>query len=99
MTETTKTKAPARQWARPAVAISIAAGVLLLGYGDLVRGGLTFSAALLTLGYCIFVPVAIMTVPTLVQRPVHRANKLRQVGRSTSFHPPHGSVQPRVFQR
>lgn len=47
----------------PAVAIGGAAATLLLGYGDLWRGGETLSALLLTVGYMILVPIAIMAVP------------------------------------
>ena len=33
---------------------------LLLGYADLVRGGITLAPVLLVLGYCVLVPVAIL---------------------------------------
>ena len=33
---------------------------LLIGYGDLVRGGETIAPIMLVLGYCILVPVAIV---------------------------------------
>ena len=47
----------------PKVAIGVAAATLLIGYGDLWQGGETISAILLTVGYLLFVPIAIMTVP------------------------------------
>jgi hypothetical protein len=50
-------------WLTPPVAWGIAAGSLVLGYIDLWRGGTTVSALLLTLGYVIFVPIAIVTLP------------------------------------
>ncbi len=37
-----------------------AVAVLLLGYADLMRGGITIAPILLTLGYCVLVPVAIL---------------------------------------
>ena len=52
-----------RRWIRPAIAIGVAATALLLGYGDLWRGGSSVSAILLTVGYMILVPIAIMTGP------------------------------------
>jgi hypothetical protein len=39
---------------------ALAAAALLLGYADLVRGGETIAPILLVLGYCVFVPVAIL---------------------------------------
>ena len=33
---------------------------LLLGYADLVRGGITLAPILLVLGYCVLVPIAIL---------------------------------------
>ncbi len=33
---------------------------LLLGYADLVRGGITLAPILLVLGYCVLVPLAIL---------------------------------------
>ena len=33
---------------------------LLLGYVDLVRGGITLAPILLVLGYCVLIPVAIL---------------------------------------
>ena len=38
----------------------LAALSLLLGYADLVRGGITLAPILLVLGYCVLIPVAIM---------------------------------------
>ena len=51
------------RWTRPIIAIGAAATVLLFGYGDLWRGGETASALLLTIGYMIVVPIAIMVGP------------------------------------
>lgn len=39
---------------------SLAAGTLVLGYADLVRGGVTMAPILLVIGYCILVPIAIL---------------------------------------
>lgn len=77
MTESTQSNKQPKLWMRPAVSVSVAAVVLIVGYSDLMRGGLTISAAMLTVGYLICVPIAIMAVPTAVPRPAHRANKLR----------------------
>jgi hypothetical protein len=33
---------------------------LVLGYVDLIRGGITLAPILLVLGYCVLVPVAIL---------------------------------------
>ena len=38
----------------------LAAGALVLGYADLVRGGVTVAPILLVIGYCILVPLAIL---------------------------------------
>jgi hypothetical protein len=38
----------------------LAALSLLLGYADLVRGGITLAPILLVLGYCVLIPIAIM---------------------------------------
>ncbi len=38
----------------------VAALVLLAGYADLWRGGETLAPILLVLGYCVFVPLAIL---------------------------------------
>ena len=38
----------------------LAALTLILGYVDLARGGETLAAALLVLGYCVLVPIAIL---------------------------------------
>lgn len=38
----------------------VAAVVLLAGYADLARGGETLAPILLVLGYCVFVPLAIL---------------------------------------
>ena len=37
----------------------LAAAVLAAGYVDLVRGGTTISAFLLSIGYCVLIPLAI----------------------------------------
>lgn len=33
---------------------------LLAGYADLIRGGVTIAPALLVLGYCVLIPLAIL---------------------------------------
>ncbi|MDB4907523.1 MAG: hypothetical protein JWO05_2307 [Gemmatimonadetes bacterium] len=38
----------------------LAAAALVLGYADLARGGETLAPLLLVLGYCVFVPLAIL---------------------------------------
>ena len=38
----------------------LAALALLLGYADLIRGGITLAPILLVLGYCVLIPVAIL---------------------------------------
>ena len=38
----------------------LAAVTLLLGYADLVRGGVTVAPILLVIGYCVLVPLAIL---------------------------------------
>ena len=38
----------------------IALLVLIAGYADLIRGGQTLAPILLVLGYCVFVPIAIL---------------------------------------
>ena len=47
-----------RRW--PA-AWGVAIAALLAGYLDLARGGTTLASILLVLGYCVLVPVAILT--------------------------------------
>ncbi len=39
---------------------ALAAVVLLLGYADLARGGVTIAPILLVIGYCVLVPLAIL---------------------------------------
>jgi hypothetical protein len=39
---------------------AVAVVVLLAGYADLVRGGETVAPILLVLGYCVFVPLAVL---------------------------------------
>ena len=51
---------PAR---RPLVLRVIAAAALLLGYADLVRGGITFAPLAIVLAYTVLVPAAILTWP------------------------------------
>jgi hypothetical protein len=56
MSDTAKSPRAARSllwWGAAALA-------LLGGYADLVAGGQTLSAILLTLGYCVLVPIAIL---------------------------------------
>ena len=55
----------------PKAAVGITAAALLVGYADLWRGGETISAVLLTLGYVILVPVAIVTMPRQAQPVVN----------------------------
>lgn len=50
----------ARGRGRSLVWWALAAVVLLAGYADLVRGGTTLAPILLVLGYCVFVPIAIL---------------------------------------
>lgn len=38
----------------------LAAAVILLGYADLARGGMTIAPILLVAGYCVLVPLAIL---------------------------------------
>ena len=45
---------------RPLVLWGIAAATLVAGYIDLARGGETLAPILLVLGYCVFVPLAIL---------------------------------------
>jgi hypothetical protein len=51
---------PARARGRSYVWWAVAALVLVAGYADLVRGGETIAPILLVLGYCVFVPLAIL---------------------------------------
>lgn len=44
---------------RRGLAAGLALVALVLGYGDLVRGGITFGPLLLVLAYCVFIPLAI----------------------------------------
>ena len=50
----------ARTRGRSFVWWAVAAVVLVAGYADLVRGGETLAPILLVLGYCVFVPLAIL---------------------------------------
>ena len=38
----------------------IALGAILIGFGDLARGGETIAPILLAIGYCVLVPMAIL---------------------------------------
>lgn len=38
----------------------LAALALIAGYVDLIRGGITLAPILLTIGYCVLVPIAIL---------------------------------------
>lgn len=40
---------------------AVAAAALLIGYADLVRGGITIAPLLLVIGYMLLVPAAIIT--------------------------------------
>jgi hypothetical protein len=51
---------PSRARGRSFVWWAVAAAVLVAGYADLVRGGETIAPILLVLGYCVFVPLAIL---------------------------------------
>lgn len=46
--------------ARPGLWWGLAAAVLVLGYADLWRGGVTVAPILLVVGYCVLIPIAIM---------------------------------------
>ncbi len=56
MTDATQplTKRPSFRW-------GIAGAVLALGYADLARGGMTIAPIFLVVGYCILVPIAILS--------------------------------------
>ncbi|MBC8087124.1 MAG: hypothetical protein H7Z40_07635 [Phycisphaerae bacterium] len=64
MPETAQVKGQAKFSMRPGLSLMVAVGVVLVGYGDLLRGGVTLSAALLSVGYLICIPIAIMAVPS-----------------------------------
>jgi hypothetical protein len=49
-----------RARSRAAIWWVAAALALLLGYADLIRGGITIAPILLVLGYCVLVPMAIL---------------------------------------
>jgi hypothetical protein len=53
-----RTESPRR--ARSFLWWAIAAATLLLGYIDLIRGGVTIAPILLVLGYCVLIPLAIL---------------------------------------
>lgn len=48
-------------WRRPALLWTAAALTLILGYADLARGGEVIAPFLLVIGYCILVPMAILS--------------------------------------
>ena len=52
--------ATARPRRRSLILWTVAALTLVLGYADLIRGGETLAPILLVLGYCVFVPLAIL---------------------------------------
>lgn len=54
------TEVPARTRARSALWWVVAFVVLIAGFADLWRGGETLAPILLILGYCVFVPLAIL---------------------------------------
>jgi hypothetical protein len=45
---------------RPLLWWGLAAAAIIVGFIDLSRGGITVSAILLTIGYCVLVPIAIL---------------------------------------
>ena len=45
---------------RPVVWWGLSAASLAVGYADLWRGGETVAPILLVLGYCVFIPIAIL---------------------------------------
>ncbi|MEO7359557.1 MAG: hypothetical protein ABI120_04465 [Gemmatimonadaceae bacterium] len=47
----------------PKLAIGLAAAALIVGYADLWRGGVIVAPLLLTVGYMILVPIAMMAMP------------------------------------
>lgn len=53
-------EANAKSRTRPYLWWIVAFVVLVLGYADLARGGDTLAPILLVLGYCVFVPLAIL---------------------------------------
>jgi hypothetical protein len=58
---TAETERRVAWYRRSAVLWGLAALVLVLGYADLIRGGETIAPVLLVLGYCILVPMAILS--------------------------------------
>ena len=55
MAETDTTARP-----RPWLWWGLAILSLVLGYADLIRGGITLAPILLVLGYCVLIPIAIL---------------------------------------
>jgi hypothetical protein len=51
-------RAPAR---RARLLRALASAALLLGYADLVRGGVVVAPVLLVMGYLLLVPIALLT--------------------------------------
>jgi hypothetical protein len=50
-----------RPWLRGAIWWAVAFTAIVLGYTDLARGGETLAPILLIAGYCIFIPIAILS--------------------------------------
>jgi hypothetical protein len=50
-----------RPWLRGAIWWAVAFAAIVLGYADLARGGETLAPILLIAGYCIFIPIAILS--------------------------------------
>ena len=53
-TDQTPSRSNSRLW------WGLAAAALVLGFADLARGGITLSAILLVLAYCVLIPIAIL---------------------------------------
>lgn len=52
----------ARSWLeKPAIRWGAATLALAIGYADLARGGVTVAPLMLVLGYCVLVPIAILS--------------------------------------
>jgi hypothetical protein len=55
-----KTETAPRSRTRAAIYWVVAALALLIGYADLIRGGITLAPTMLVLGYCVLIPLAIL---------------------------------------
>lgn len=55
-----KTETAPRSRTRAAIFWVVAALALLIGYADLIRGGITLAPIMLVLGYCVLIPLAIL---------------------------------------